>query len=71
MTDILKAIVTSPAVWAAILALADAIVTVAWPDYPVALWAAIRALIVALLIAAGVPMVQQKVAALRAKRLGG
>lgn len=58
--ELLKIIVTSPAVWAALLTLADAVLTVVYPDYPREVWGALKALIISLLAAAGIPVIQQR-----------
>jgi hypothetical protein len=52
--DAIKSILTSPAVWAALLSLLNFLLKLYWSEYTPEMWAAVSGLIVAILAALGV-----------------
>ena len=71
MSDWLKAILTSGAVWGALLALANAIIIRFVPTFPLEILALLNALAVLALGAAGVKVSSARVKAMRAQRARG
>lgn len=71
--DTLKAIVTNPAVWTALLALANLVLKAVWADYTDTAWLVVSGLIVAVLASLGVTGVESvptKARRYRTDRLG-
>jgi hypothetical protein len=71
MADWIKAILTSGAVWAAFIALANALVVYFLPDFPPNILALVNALLVVVLGAVGIRGARATVKAMRAQRARG
>ena len=65
MMDTLKAIATNPAMWTALLALANLVLKAVWADYTDTAWLVVSGLIVAVLASLGITGVESISARIR------